>query len=198
MASLVAQRLKHLPAMRETWVWSLGREDPLEKEMVTHSSILARRIPWMEDPGGLQSTGLQSVGHDWATSLSLCSKGPLEASKSSYLSHPIYPFVQFPSHSPIYSFTYLSYPSTIHWFILHSVIAFSHITHEDSVVIFCRVIQNPFWCIFLRFTSIWTAPFIKIWTDAKYEDYHTRAREWWNFIFRSHDKCLFVLIFRFL
>ena len=55
--SLVAQRLKRLPAMRETWVRSLGREDPLEKEMATHSSILAWRIPWMEEPGGLQSTG---------------------------------------------------------------------------------------------------------------------------------------------
>ena len=56
-ASLVAQRLKRLPAMRETWVRSLGCEDPLEKEMATHSSILAWRIPWMEEPGGLQSTG---------------------------------------------------------------------------------------------------------------------------------------------
>ena len=56
--------------MRETWVRSLGREDPLEKEMATHSSILAWRTPWMEEPGGLQSTGLQRVGHDWATSLS--------------------------------------------------------------------------------------------------------------------------------
>ena len=63
-ASLVAQRLKHLPAMRETWVRSLGREDPLEKEMATHSSILAWRIPWREEPGRLQSTGSQTVGHD--------------------------------------------------------------------------------------------------------------------------------------
>ena len=60
----MAQRLKHLPAMRETWVQSLGQEDPLEKEMATHSSILAWRIPWMEDPGGLQSMDSQRVGHD--------------------------------------------------------------------------------------------------------------------------------------
>ena len=53
------------------WVWSLGQEDPLEKEMATHSSIFAWRIPWMEEPGRLQSTGSQRVGHDWATSLSL-------------------------------------------------------------------------------------------------------------------------------
>ena len=62
--SLVAQRLKRLPAMQETWVQSLGREDPLEKEMATHSSILAWRILWTEQPGGLQSMGLQRVGHD--------------------------------------------------------------------------------------------------------------------------------------
>ena len=55
--------------MRETRVQSLGWEDPLEKEMATHSSILAWRIPWSEEPGGLQSTGSQRVGHDWATSL---------------------------------------------------------------------------------------------------------------------------------
>ena len=64
-ASLVAQRIKHLPAMHEIWVGSLGWEDPLEKEMATYSSILAwRRIPWTEELGGLQSTGLQRVGHD--------------------------------------------------------------------------------------------------------------------------------------
>ena len=63
-ASLVAQRLKRWPTMQETWVPSLGWEDPLEKEMATHSSTLAWRIPWMEEPGGLQSTGSQRVGHD--------------------------------------------------------------------------------------------------------------------------------------
>ena len=56
--------LKRLPAIQETWVPTLHREDPLEKEMATHSSILAWRIPWTEEPGGLQSTGLQRVGHD--------------------------------------------------------------------------------------------------------------------------------------
>ena len=64
MLSLVAQRLKCLPTMRETRVQSLGREDPLEKEMLSHSNILAWRIPWMEKPGRLQSMGSQRVGHD--------------------------------------------------------------------------------------------------------------------------------------
>ena len=69
--SLVAQRVKHLPTMQETQVRSLGREDLLEKEMATHSSTLAWKIPWMEDPVGLQSMGLQRVGHEWVTSLLL-------------------------------------------------------------------------------------------------------------------------------
>ena len=60
----MAQRVKRLLAMRKTRVQSLGQEDPLEEEMPTHSSILAYRIPWMEEPGGLQSMGSQRVGHD--------------------------------------------------------------------------------------------------------------------------------------
>ena len=62
--NLVAQKAKSLPAMRETWVQSLAWEDPLEKEMATHSSILAWRIPWTEEPGGLPSMSSQRVGHD--------------------------------------------------------------------------------------------------------------------------------------
>ena len=56
--------VKNLPAMQETWVWSLDGEDPLEKQMATYSSIPAWKIPWTEDPGGLQSMGLQRVEHD--------------------------------------------------------------------------------------------------------------------------------------
>ena len=59
--------VKNLPAIQETWVRLLGQEDPLEKVMATHSSIFAWRIPWSEQPGRLQSTGSQRVGHDWAT-----------------------------------------------------------------------------------------------------------------------------------
>ena len=61
---MAAQMLKNLPAMLETPVQSLGQEDPLEKDMATHSSILAWRIAWTEEPGGLQSMGSQKVGHD--------------------------------------------------------------------------------------------------------------------------------------
>ena len=67
----MAQTEKSLSAVREAWVRYLGGEDPLEEEMATLSSTLAWRIPWMEEPGGLQSMGSQRVGHDWATSLSL-------------------------------------------------------------------------------------------------------------------------------
>ena len=64
---LVAQMVNNLPAMQETWVRSLGQEDPLEKGMATHFSILAWRNPWTEEPDGLQSMGLQRVGHAWTT-----------------------------------------------------------------------------------------------------------------------------------
>ena len=67
--SLVAQMVKRLSTMQETRVWSLGQEDPLEKEMAIHSSTIAWKIPWTEELGRLQSTGLQRVGHNWATSL---------------------------------------------------------------------------------------------------------------------------------
>ena len=62
--SLVTQTVKNLPAMQKTWVRSLGQEDALEKEMATHSSILACRIPWTEEPVRLQSIGSHRVGHD--------------------------------------------------------------------------------------------------------------------------------------
>ena len=60
----MAQTVKHLPTMQETWVQSLGREDALEKEMAIHSSTIAWKIPWTEEPGRLQSMGLQRVRHD--------------------------------------------------------------------------------------------------------------------------------------
>ena len=61
--------VKNLPAVQETQVQSLSEADPLEKGMATHSSMLPERIPWTEEPGGLQSMGLQRVGHEWATEL---------------------------------------------------------------------------------------------------------------------------------
>ena len=67
LESLVAQTVKNPPAIQETWGQSWGWEDPLEKRMATRSNILAWRIPWTEEPGGLQSMGSQRVGQDWAT-----------------------------------------------------------------------------------------------------------------------------------
>ena len=64
VASLVAQTEKNLPAVQKTWVLFLGGEDPLQKEMATHSNILTWRIPWTEESGGLQSMGSQRVRHD--------------------------------------------------------------------------------------------------------------------------------------
>ena len=65
LASLIAQLVKNLPAMPETWVQSLRQEDPLEKWIAAYSSILAWEISWTDEPDGLQSTGLRRVGHDW-------------------------------------------------------------------------------------------------------------------------------------
>ena len=73
-ASLVGQIVKNPPAIHETWVHSLGWEDPLEEGITTHSSILSWRIPWTEEPGGLQSMGLRRVGHDWAAKHSMHSQ----------------------------------------------------------------------------------------------------------------------------
>ena len=105
-ASLVAQMVKNLPAMLETWVQSLGWEDPMEKGMATHSSILAWRIPWTEEPGGLQAMGSQRVRHNWGTFTSLHSPQEtntlisvrLEILLSSSLC--TFNFFLCPSHSP--------------------------------------------------------------------------------------------------
>ena len=72
LTSQVVQTVKSLPTMRAIWVQSLGQEDPLEKEMAAHSSTLAWKIPWTEEPGRLQSKGSQRVGHNGVTSLSFC------------------------------------------------------------------------------------------------------------------------------
>ena len=75
----MTQTVKRLPTMRETWVQSLGQEDPLEKEMATHSSILAWKILWMEEPGGLQSTGrkeLDTTERLWASLVAQLVKNP--------------------------------------------------------------------------------------------------------------------------
>ena len=95
-ASLVAQMVKSRPIKRETWVLSLGQEAPLEKEMATHSSILAWRIPWTEEPGRLQSMGLQRVGHNWVTSLTC----PLSPWCLSTISSSIAPFSSCPQSFP--------------------------------------------------------------------------------------------------
>ena len=82
-ASLVAQMAKNLPAMQETQLWSLGGEDPLEKRMATHSSILAWEIPWLEESGGLQSIGSQRVRRNWVTNTFTWKAGKLDLNKSS-------------------------------------------------------------------------------------------------------------------
>ena len=110
-ASLVAQTVKCLSAMPETWVQFLGWGDPLEKEMAIHSSTLAWKIPWTEEPDRLQSMGSQRVGHNWATSLSL---SPSQSNRIVYL---IYPKHKLPS---IIVFTSNLYPFAFCYFYMPS------------------------------------------------------------------------------
>ena len=90
-ASLMAQMVKRLPAMLETWVRSLGQEDPLEKEIATHSSTLAWKIPRTEEPGRLQSVGSQRVGHDWVNLLHFFQKSN-QLETFNYSPSPFLPF----------------------------------------------------------------------------------------------------------
>ena len=83
--SLGVQMVKHLSTMRETRVRSLGREDPLEKEMAIHFSTIAWKIPWTEELGKLQCMGSQRVGHDWATSLSTITCAITPSKSSSFV-----------------------------------------------------------------------------------------------------------------
>ena len=84
--------VKNLPAVWEIWVWSLDWDDPLEEDMATHSNILAWRIPWTEEPGGLQSMGSQRVRHDWVTKHSTRDTGSIPGSGRSPGGGHGYPF----------------------------------------------------------------------------------------------------------
>ena len=86
---VLAQTVKRLSTMRETWVQSLGWEDPLEKEMAIHSSSIAWKIPWTEEPDRLQSMGSQRVRHDWATSLSFTFKVYWNVKTCSFIQHAL-------------------------------------------------------------------------------------------------------------
>ena len=101
-----AQIVKNPPTMQETWVWSLGWKDPLEEDKATHSSILAWRISWTEEPGGLQSKGSQRIGHDWATkhSIQCCIYGVVN------LTHLIRLVCTFASASPCFPHPLLPSP----------------------------------------------------------------------------------------
>ena len=128
--SLVNQMIKNLPAMQETQVQFLGQEDPLGKGVVTHSSTLAWRIPWTEEPGRLESMGLQGVWHDWATNTSTflnfhtpqskCSVNILFPDLIHYLYHLPQPCGWFPSFElPDYHWNE-SFFETVYPFVLPS------------------------------------------------------------------------------
>ena len=88
-ASLIAQSVKNLPAMQKTWVQFLGQKNPLEKEMAIHSSALAWKIPWAEEPGGLQSMGSQKVRHNSTAQHSTAQYKVLLNRVPAYISHSL-------------------------------------------------------------------------------------------------------------
>ena len=138
----MGQRVKRLPAMRETKVRSLGWEDPLEKEMATHSSILAWRISWIEEPGGLQSMGLQRVGHDWVTSLHFCMK---------YLMHGISNFLEeisSLSHSIVF----------LYFFVLNTKEAFCISACHSWNSAFKWIYLSFSLCLWLLFSQLFVRP----------------------------------------
>ena len=96
-ASPVTQTVKNLPAMQETQVQSLGQEDPLEKGIATHSSILAWRIPWTEEPGGLQSMGSQRVRHDCVTNTLAYQQKCSQLEETSVRSQSVFPSTPAPT-----------------------------------------------------------------------------------------------------
>ena len=129
-ASLMAQTVKNLPAMQETWVQSLGQEDPLEKGMATHSSILSWRIPWTEGPGGLQSMQSQRVRHDSVTSTSLqwyyVIRSVLWSYCASITTHSSFHLWNWSSISVLFSLififkTFIKYGKFVHYFFKYSM-----------------------------------------------------------------------------
>ena len=129
-ASPVAQMLKHLPAMRQTQIRSLGQKDPLEKEMATHSSTLAWKMPWTEEPGRLQSMGSQRIGHDWPTSLSFSDYSPPGSTVHGISQARILEWVAIPFSNSIQS---IHYKSTILWCVCVCVLV-AHL---------CPTLRNP-------------------------------------------------------
>ena len=135
MESLVAQKVKSPPAMQETWVWSLGQADALQKGTATHSSIFAWRFPRTEEPGGLQYMESQRAGHDWeSNTLSIKCRGWLGWTSNSVQAYPItrsYISYISPSYISYISPSYISYilPSYI------STCVHTHVhihTHRDA------------------------------------------------------------------
>ena len=117
----MAQTVKTPPAVQETQVRSLGQEDPLEKEMATHSSTLARKIPQTEQPGGLQSMGLQRAGHDWATNTQTLTKWSKSCTRLASFLHNLSLSTVFASLWPMFFYFFISYQTTCVLFLKFSV-----------------------------------------------------------------------------
>ena len=152
--------VKNLPAMQETYIWSLGQEDPLEKGMATHSSILAWRIPWTEELGLLQSMELQTVGHDWVANtftLVICNgKNPKK-----YIILLLAQFFPFQPHWPFDVFETCQVPQAICICCPFCVKSFSlphgYGHYPFKSVLNCHLLQESFWTLYLKWKDTCTS-----------------------------------------
>ena len=137
LTSLVAQTVKHLPTLWETWVQSLGQEDLLKKEMATHSSILAWKIPLTEEPDRLQSMGSQRVGHNWATSLHICHSFPAKRQLSSNFMVTVTISSDFRTQEE----------ESYHWFIFSPLIC-HEVKGPDTMILVFLILSSKLLCFF--------------------------------------------------
>ena len=136
----MAQVIKNLPAMQESQVWPLGQEDTLQKGMPTHSTILAQRIPWREEPGGLQSMGLQRVRHDWVTKT--------QTHTGQYL--------KISDGKPQYNWNIdYEFPST--WTVIIKLVKVLHCPLHQDLTLECQFFWSIKWRAWID-SSLWYSP----------------------------------------
>ena len=152
--------VKNPPAMQKTqqvWVWSLSHIDPLEEEMATHSSILAWKISWTEEPGGLQSMGSQRVGHDWATSLTHSLRDITNGYKDIQIIFSFHSHATFPSSESLGAFNFRSF--------------------QGSVVQFIFLFSALFDLSHMREPEFWLRTKTKVWRQSQRNGAHGRIQK---------------------
>ena len=171
----MAQTVKNLPAVQETQVWSLGWEDPVEKGMTIHSNILAWRIPWTEEPGGLQSVGLQRVKHVRAANThinNIFTASNLKDTKVYTMNHPFHDpsprLVLLPFLNQTWNFIEPSYVYTS----INMTLVSQFFKHKAAI--FCVVICTFLFASILSITTILLSAYIHVWRNVNSNCFYVR------------------------